>query len=180
MSGCSRTEELADADAGPAPSSSEAEVLAKVSNEVKEARVSSLPMLGAAPDWELARLDGTKMSSKDLAGKVVVLDFWATWCGPCKAEIPHYIEMQRDLEEKGMVIVGVSLDRAGPEVVKKFQTEYGINYPLIMGDSNMVDAFGGIEAIPTTFIIDRNGQVRDRKVGLTDPAEYRLKIESLL
>ncbi len=144
------------------------------------ATASELPKLGAAPAWALAKLDGTPLQSSELAGKVVVVDFWATWCPPCREEIPGYVEMQQALEADGVVIVGVSLDRAGPSVVKAFAEKYGINYPLVMGDSEVVDAFGGIEAIPTTFLIDREGQVRHRKVGAMDRSEYEPLVRSLL
>lgn len=145
-----------------------------------QAKVSNLPDLGAAPAWALAQLDGTTLQSADLAGKVVVVDFWATWCPPCREEIPGYIEMQKALEADGVMIVGVSLDRAGPGVVKAFAEKYGINYPLVMGDTKVVDAFGGIEAIPTTFLIDRDGKIRHRKVGSMERAEYEPLVRSLL
>lgn len=142
--------------------------------------VSDLPELGAAPRWKLKRLDGTVMSSEELAGKVIVLDFWATWCPPCRDEIPGYVEMQRELESQGVVIVGVSLDKGGPSVVEKFGRDYKINYSLVMGDEDVVGAFGGITAIPTTFLIDRNGQVRHRKVGSMDRSDYEPLVKSLL
>jgi len=133
-----------------------------------------------APEWQLKRIDGSMMSSTELAGKVVVLDFWATWCPPCRDEIPGYIEMQRELESKGVVIVGVSLDQGGPGVVEKFAAQFKINYPLVMADENTADLFGGIEAIPTTFLIDRDGQVRHRKVGSMERHDYEPLVRSLL
>lgn len=142
--------------------------------------VSDLPSLGAAPVWKLNRIDGTELTSADLKGKVVVLDFWATWCPPCREEIPGYIKMQQAHEAAGLVIVGISLDQKGPPVVRAFAEEYGINYPLVMGDEKIVQAFGGIEAIPTTFLIDRDGQVRHRKVGMMGAADYEALIASLL
>jgi len=141
---------------------------------------STLPQLGMAPEWQLKRIDGSMMSSTELAGKVVVLDFWATWCPPCRDEIPGYIEMQRELESKGVVIVGVSLDQGGPGVVEKFAAQFKINYPLVMADENTADLFGGIEAIPTTFLIDRDGQVRHRKVGSMERHDYEPLVRSLL
>ena len=144
------------------------------------AAVSTLPILGEAPAWTLAQMDGTTLSSSALAGKIVVVDFWATWCPPCREEIPGYIEMQRELEAAGVVIVGISLDKAGPSVVKPFAEKYGINYPLVMGDQVVVAAFGGIEAIPTTFVIDRDGKVRHRKVGAMSREDYEPLVRSLL
>jgi thiol-disulfide isomerase/thioredoxin len=105
-------------------------------------------------------------------GKVVVLDFWATWCGPCRSEIPGYGKLQKKYKDKGLVIIGVSLDQAGPDVVKKFIDHFHMNYQVVMGDDAVVEAFGGVEGIPTTFIIDRTGKIRDKKVGAMETAEY--------
>jgi thiol-disulfide isomerase/thioredoxin len=173
--GCGKSEPLAEA--------SEARPDRTTSTSVASASVedtSSLPQLGAAPAWTLSRVDGSTLTSAELAGKVVVIDFWATWCPPCREEIPGYIAMQRELESAGLVIVGVSLDQGGPGVVNKFNETFKMNYPLVMGDEKMVDAFGGIEAIPTTFLIDRNGQIRHRKVGMMDRSEYEPLVKSLL
>jgi thiol-disulfide isomerase/thioredoxin len=140
----------------------------------------TLPKLGAAPAWRLQDIAGKPVSSEDLKGKVVVVDFWATWCPPCREEIPGYIELQKTYAAQGVVIVGISLDQGGPEVVKPFAAKYGINYPLVMGDEAVVAAFGGVEGIPTTFLIDRSGQIRDRKVGMEAKADYERKIVSVL
>ena len=179
LAGCSKTEPVAAA----VEPSAEAKVASTdtVSPAINTAQtMSDLPELGAAPSWALKRLDGSVMRSEELAGKVVVLDFWATWCPPCRDEIPGYVEMQRELESQGVVIVGVSLDKGGPSVVEKFGRDYKINYPLVMGDNEVVGAFGGITAIPTTFLIDRNGQVRHRKVGSMERSDYEPLVKSLL
>ena len=117
------------------------------------------------PSWTLKDVDGKSVTSDELKGKVVVLDFWATWCGPCRSEIPGYIELQKKFRDAGLAIVGVSLDQDGPAKVKKFMEDEGINYRIVMGGDQITDAFGGVQAIPTTFIIDRSGTVRFRKVG---------------
>jgi thiol-disulfide isomerase/thioredoxin len=145
-----------------------------------EAPLAALPKLGPAPTWELQDLAGKAVRSSQFAGKVVVVDFWATWCPPCRAEIPGYVELQRKYGPQGLVIVGVSLDQAGPDVVKAFAAKYSINYPLVMGDETAVRAFGGVEAIPTTFLIDRSGQIRDRKTGAEEKEEYERKIRAVL
>lgn len=142
--------------------------------------VAALPNLGAAPDWELAKLDGTRLNFAELAGKVVVIDFWATWCGPCVKEIPGYIELQRKYAEDGVVFVGISVDDGNLDRVRAFSERYGVNYPMVHYDNAVIGAFGGIEVIPTTFLIDRDGNIRHRKLGAVATAEYEALIVSLL
>ncbi len=133
-----------------------------------------------APAWKLKDVDGKVVSSDQFKGKVVVLDFWATWCPPCKAEIPGYVELQKKYAADGLVFVGVSADEDGPEVVKKFIKEHGINYQIVMFDADILAAFAPIEAFPTTFIIDRDGMIRDKKVGARPTAEYEKEILAVL
>jgi peroxiredoxin len=125
-----------------------------------------------APDWELRDVDGKPVNFSQFKGKVVMLDFWATWCGPCRSEIPGYVKLQDKYKDKGLVIIGVSLDQEGPKVVKKFIDDFHLNYQIVMGDDAVVEAFGGVDGIPTTFIIDRTGKIRDKKVGAMETAEY--------
>lgn len=144
------------------------------------AGIAALPVLGAAPAWKLKDVNGNLISSEQFKGKVVVLDFWATWCGPCKMEIPGYIELTSKYGKDGLMIVGVSTDQGGPDVVKEFIGKNRMNYPVVMFEDELLALFGGIEAIPTTFLIDRAGRIRDRKVGAEATADYEKKIVALL
>ena len=139
-----------------------------------------LGVLGAAPSWKLKDLDGREISSDQFKGKVVVVDFWATWCEPCVSELPGYIALQKKYGGDGVAIVGISMDEKGADQVKQFAKEKGINYQIVMGDEAAMAAFGGVEVLPTTLLIDRAGQIRDRKVGIEDAADYARKVRSLL
>jgi peroxiredoxin len=133
-----------------------------------------------APAWTLKDLDGKDVSFAQFAGKVVVIDFWATWCGPCILEIPGYIEMQKKYGPQGFAIIGVSLDTIAPAEVQKFAKAKNMNYTIVMGDDAIQQAFGSIDAIPTTFLIDKAGVIRDRKLGVVEAATYEKRITALL
>jgi thiol-disulfide isomerase/thioredoxin len=134
----------------------------------------------SAPGWELQDVDGKTVRFSDFKGKVVILDFWATWCGPCKAEIPSFIALQNEYGTNGLVVVGISVDEDGAAVVKKFAQHLGINYPVLLADQKTPQAFGGIEAIPTTFIIDREGRIVKKHLGLTGKEEFESELKPLL
>ncbi len=127
-----------------------------------------------APAWKLKDLNGNDVSSDQFKGKVLVVDFWATWCPPCVGEIPGYVALQKKYGKDGLAIVGVSMDQDPPAKVKKWVAAHHVDYTIVMADDSVVDAFGGMDAIPTTFIIDRDGNIRDRKVGADPGYEKRL------
>src|SRR5439155_14105578 len=121
--------------------------------------------LRPVPQFSLPNLDGKNVTFKDFANKVVVVDFWATWCGPCREEIPHLNKLYENYRGKGLVIVGISMDTEGPEVVKEFAKKFRMEYPVVMGDENVQQDFGGIVGLPTTFIIDRKGNIVKKYTG---------------
>lgn len=133
-----------------------------------------------APALTFTDLTGREVSLAALKGKVVVVDFWATWCGPCRTEIPGYIELQKKHGPEGLVIVGVSLDQKGAKYVKQFAEKNSMNYTVVMGDNAAVDAFGGFEAIPTTFLIGRDGRILHEKTGAMETAEYEQIVKKAL
>jgi thiol-disulfide isomerase/thioredoxin len=138
------------------------------------------PDLGRAPSYGFAALDGTRIESTELAGQVVVLNFWATWCGPCKLEMPSLQSLHEDRAEDGVVVLGLSTDAGGVGAVRDFLEERGIDYPIGMATQQHRRAFGGIQGIPTTFIIDKTGVVRHRVVGYFAPPALRAAVDRLL
>jgi peroxiredoxin len=133
-----------------------------------------------APAWKLRDLDGKTVSSDDFKGKVVILDFWATWCPPCRAEIPGLIDLQKTYGKQGLMVVGVSVDQGGTDVIKSFVEKFGMNYPVLVADDKVQQAFGGFDAIPVTLVIDRQGRIVKRHLGLTEKDEFEAEIKPLL
>lgn len=121
-----------------------------------------------APDFDLKVLDGNGKTMKlsSLRGKAVILDFWATYCGPCKIEMPWFVELQNKYGKDGLQIVGVAVDDAGEKAISDFTHKMGINYPILIGTEKVADLYGGLDGLPTTFFIDRSGKIIDRQLGL--------------
>jgi thiol-disulfide isomerase/thioredoxin len=133
-----------------------------------------------APAWKLKDLDGREISSDQFKGRIVVIDFWATWCAPCIDKIPHYNALQKKYGPQGLAIVGISLDRRAPAQVKEFAEKHGINYTVVLGGQAVAEDFGGFDGLPTTFLISRDGRILHRKTGPGDPAEYERLVQSVL
>jgi peroxiredoxin len=141
----------------------------------------SLPLAeisGAAPAFTLPDLKGVPVSLASLRGKVVVLDFWATWCPPCRREIPDFISLQSQYGAKGLQVVGVALDE--PEAVKAFAAQSRMNYPVLLGTDDIARMYGGITGIPTTFIIDKSGKIVNRFEGFRPKEVFEKEILKLL
>ncbi|BDQ03181.1 TlpA disulfide reductase family protein [Ignavibacterium sp.] len=133
-----------------------------------------------AADFKLKTLEGKEVKLSDYRGKVVIIDFWATWCPPCRKGIPDLISLQDEFK-KDLVVIGISLDQQNTiKDLKPFIENYKINYPVVLGDEKVVKDYGGINAIPTSFIIDQKGNIVDSHVGLVPKTVYVDQIKSLL
>jgi cytochrome c biogenesis protein CcmG/thiol:disulfide interchange protein DsbE len=133
-----------------------------------------------APSWQLSDVGGKPVKLSDFKGKVVILDFWATWCPPCRKEISGFVAIQKKYADKGFTVIGVSVDEEGPSAVKPVVYELKVNYPIVVADAKIVSDYGGIEVVPTTFIIDRQGDISSVQEGFTDRATFEGQIQSLL
>lgn len=133
---------------------------------------------GKAPDFALKNLDGKVVKLSDFKNKIVIVDFWATWCGPCRKGIPDLVSIQKEYG-KDVVVIGITVDDELAEV-PPFAKKYNINYPILYADKKVIKDFGGIEAIPTSFIIDKKGNIVDKHVGLVAKSVYEKKIKELM
>ena len=133
-----------------------------------------------APNFVLKTSSGKTIELAKLKGKAVLVNFWATWCGPCRAEIPDFIKVYDTYKSKGLEIVGISLDDDGWSVVKPFVEKNKINYPIVLGDAEVALQYGGIQGIPTTFFVNKDGNIVDHQVGMLTKAILEQKIKSLL
>ncbi len=142
-------------------------------------RHSAAPtMKGAAPQFTLSDIGGRSISLSRYRGKVVILDFWAPWCPPCRREIPDFVSLQNQYASRGLQIIGIGLDQ--PNNVASFVQQYGINYPVAIGDEAISNLYGGVSGIPTTFIIDRKGNIINKFEGFTTRTVFEDEIKKLL
>jgi cytochrome c biogenesis protein CcmG/thiol:disulfide interchange protein DsbE len=133
-----------------------------------------------APEFNLKDLEGNQIKLSDYKGKVMVLNFWATWCTPCRAEIPAFVKLREQYHDRGFEIIGVSLDEDATEAVARFAKNLKINYPIAMGNPEIVQAYGPIESIPMTFIIDRQGRLYGFIRGMVAHDQFEKIITPLL
>ncbi len=134
----------------------------------------------AAPQFALKDIDGKTVKLSDFRGKAVVLNFWATWCPPCKTEMPWLVDLQQQYAPEGLTVVGVALDEAGADEIAKFARDMKLNYPILIGDDTTADAYGNVQMLPTTFYIDRDGKIVARVVGLTGKREIEDNMKEAL
>lgn len=133
-----------------------------------------------APDFTLQSLDGKNMKLSDFRGKAVLLNFWATWCGPCKIEMPWFVDFQKEYGPQGLQIVGVAMDDSSKEDIAKFAQDMGVNYPVLLGKEAVGDEYGGVPALPESFFIGRDGKIVDKILGLRGKAEIEDSIKKAL
>jgi cytochrome c biogenesis protein CcmG, thiol:disulfide interchange protein DsbE len=132
-----------------------------------------------APEFKVKDLDGNDLSLASSRGKVVLLNFWATWCGPCRAEIPSLIALQQRYKDQ-IQIIGLDVDDDDEKAVRGFATDEGINYPIALTPNKVRLDYGGIAALPTLFVINSEGKVVQKHVGLFNPALYEIEVRALL
>lgn len=132
------------------------------------------------PALELTDLDGNTISLAAFKGRVVIIDFWATWCPPCREAIPDLIDLKKQYGGQGLEVVGISLDDNGARILPRFVHDFGINYPVVIGTEEIASAFGGILGLPTTFIVDRDGMVRSHFMGFVDRQRMEAAVTGLL
>jgi peroxiredoxin len=133
-----------------------------------------------APDFALQSINGKTVRLSDFRGKAVLLNFWATYCAPCRIEMPWFVELQDRYAAEGLQVVGVAMDDASPDDIEKFASELGVNYPILVGEETVGNAYGGVQFLPSTFYIGRDGKVVGKVFGLKTKNEIEENIKKTL
>jgi thiol-disulfide isomerase/thioredoxin len=141
---------------------------------------SGITISKPAPDFTLESLNGQNIRLSDLRGKAVLLNFWATWCAPCKIEMPWFVELQNEYGAQGLQIVGVAMDDSSKDDIAKFAKDMGVNYPVLIGKEAVGEEYGGVPALPESFFIGRDGKVVDKIIGLKGKAEIEDAVKKAL
>jgi cytochrome c biogenesis protein CcmG/thiol:disulfide interchange protein DsbE len=156
-------------------------ILAACTTQIPEGKnVKPQAKRNPVPDFTLRGADGAQVSLAAYKGKVVLVNFWATWCGPCKIEIPWFEEFQRTYKDRGFTVVGLSMDEDGWDAVKPYVERRKINYPVVLATERIRQMYGGVENLPTTFIVDKQGRIAATHIGLVNKTTYQKAIEELL
>jgi thiol-disulfide isomerase/thioredoxin len=132
-----------------------------------------------APDFSLTDINGARLALSEYRGKVVLLDFWATWCGPCRIEIPEFVQMEQKYRDQGFAVLGVAMQDT-PSAVSSFYQQFHLNYPVAVGNSQVASLYGGIFGLPTSFLIGRDGRIYSQHSGTTGPDVFQDEIAQLL
>jgi peroxiredoxin len=133
-----------------------------------------------APDFELSSLDGRKVKLSEYRGKAVLLNFWATWCSPCKVEMPWFVDLQKKYGSDGLVILGIAMDDSDAPKIAQFASEMGVNYPVLLGTDKVSEQYGNVDYLPTSFYINRQGKIVGKGTGLLGRAEIEKNIQKAL
>jgi len=134
----------------------------------------------AHPSFQLTTLDGRSISSAELRGRVVLVNFWATWCAPCRVEMPGFQTIYDRKRANGFVVLGISTDAGEPDGVKRFLADHGIDYPVAMAAGGVAQRFGGVNVLPTSFLIDREGRIRNEVRGIFASVALEQAVNRLL
>jgi len=132
-----------------------------------------------APDFSLKTTTGKTVKLSDCLGKVVIVNFWASWCPPCRAEIPDFVTVYKNYQDKGLEIIGIAVSSSASQIQKMIQ-DYGITYPVVISDGKVEAAYGGVTAVPTTFLIDKKGNIVKKHIGALDKKTLEGLIKNLL
>lgn len=149
------------------------------SRTAESTRNHTAAMHPLAPEFSLTDLSGQKLDLSSYRGKVVLLDFWATWCVPCRTEIPRFVDLQNKYRDRGLQVIGISLDD-DPKVVGAFYQQFQINYPVAVGDASLAERYGGILGLPVNYLIDREGRIYAKHVGEVDISLIDKEVDSQL
>jgi len=146
---------------------------------IYSARKTHSSGLGPAPDFKLPLLNGQELQLSSFRGKVVLLDFWATWCDPCREETPHLVDLQNRYADRGLQVIGISMDDT-PDPVRNFYQQFHVNYPVVMGTAKIGEQYGGVLGLPIAFFIGRDGKIYAKKMGAQSPESIEQEVKKLL